>query len=513
MKILVACEESQTVTKEFREKGHEAYSCDIQECSGGHPEWHCREDVLPLLNGNCKFKTCDGTEHEIKGKWDMVIAFPPCFVAGTKVMTYDGLKNIEDVRVGDKVLTHKGRFRKVKEVMKKPTNKIAKVKTSNSGLIECTPNHPFYTKEVIEKDFKWLSPDMFTENTNVCSVSDKEEYEETSFSVNELYLVGRWLGSYDNTNEMSFQQSSHCIADKIIKAVKEEKYLYSVDIQNNRVCVNDIRLKEVLKAFGFGEEKKIKEKYFRLREEKATALIHGYLDSLQNPEMFYEMKYLINKYKQASCSLTPSGINININARSFDNYIFSPCSVKIEEIVTEVYNLSVEEDESYTANGIVVHNCTHLAVSGAAHFERKRADGRQREGIEFFCKFFDIDCDKVAIENPVNIISGDYCKKWFPDIAEKYDLPRKPTQRIQPWYWGDNVTKTTCLWIKGLPELVPEYTVEPKMEYKEWVDKNGKKKRQMKWFFDALKEKPEDRARIRSKTFPGVAREMANRWG
>ena len=119
MKVLVACEESQAVTKEFRAKGHEAYSCDIQECSGGHPEWHCREDVVPLLNGNCKFKTCDGKEHEIKGKWDMVIAFPPCFVAGTKVMTYDGLKNIEDVKVSDKVLTHKGRFRKVKEVMKK----------------------------------------------------------------------------------------------------------------------------------------------------------------------------------------------------------------------------------------------------------------------------------------------------------------------------------------------------------------------------------------------------------
>lgn len=132
MKVLVACEESQAVTKEFRAKGHEAYSCDIQDCSGGHPEWHCREDVLPLLNGNCKFKTCDGKEHEIKGKWDMVIAFPPCFVAGTKVMTYDGLKNIEDVKVSDKVLTHKGRFRKVKEVMKKQTTRLAKVKTQNS---------------------------------------------------------------------------------------------------------------------------------------------------------------------------------------------------------------------------------------------------------------------------------------------------------------------------------------------------------------------------------------------
>ena len=513
MRVLVACEESQAVTKEFRAKGHEAYSCDIQECSGGHPEWHCREDVLPLLNGNCKFKTCDGKEHEIKGKWDMVIAFPPCFVAGTKVMTYDGLKNIEDVKAGDKVLTHKGRFRKVKEVMKKQTKRLAKVKTQNSGLIECTPNHPFYTKEVVERDFKWLSPEMFTANTNVCSVSDKERDEDTSFSFNELYLAGRWLGSCDNTDQMIFQEDSDFTKDKLLDIIKEEKYLYSVDAVHGMIRVNDTRLKEVLKEFGYGEEKVIKGKYFRLKEDKAIAFIKGYLDSCHNPEMFYEMKYLINKYERASCSLTSSGINININAKSFDNYIFTPCSVKIEEVVTEVYNLSVEEDESYTANGIVVHNCTHLAVSGAAHFEKKRADGRQREGIEFFCKFFDVDCDKVAIENPVNIISGDYCKKWFPDIAEKYDLPRKPTQRIQPWYWGDNVTKTTCLWLKGLPELVPEVTEEPEMEYKEWIDKNGKKKRQIKWFFDALKETPENRSRIRSKTFPGVAKEMANRWG
>ena len=78
MKILIACEESQRVCIAFREKGHEAYSCDIQECSGGHPEWHILGDVLPILNGNTKFITQDGTLHEISGKWDMIIAHPPC---------------------------------------------------------------------------------------------------------------------------------------------------------------------------------------------------------------------------------------------------------------------------------------------------------------------------------------------------------------------------------------------------------------------------------------------------
>lgn len=78
MKILVACEESQAVCKELRALGHEAYSADIQECSGGRPEWHIMQDVLPLLNGNCEFKTCDGTLHSVTGKWDMIIAHPPC---------------------------------------------------------------------------------------------------------------------------------------------------------------------------------------------------------------------------------------------------------------------------------------------------------------------------------------------------------------------------------------------------------------------------------------------------
>lgn len=78
MKVLVACEESQRVCMAFRERGHEAYSCDIVPCSGGRPEWHIQADVLPLLNGNAKFTTMDGVGHEIDGRWDMIIAFPPC---------------------------------------------------------------------------------------------------------------------------------------------------------------------------------------------------------------------------------------------------------------------------------------------------------------------------------------------------------------------------------------------------------------------------------------------------
>ena len=91
MKVLIACEESQAVCKEFRRLGHEAYSCDIIECSGGHPEWHIQGDVLPLLSPGWvnrgddipasrgyEFFTQDGRLHFVAGKWDMIIAFPPC---------------------------------------------------------------------------------------------------------------------------------------------------------------------------------------------------------------------------------------------------------------------------------------------------------------------------------------------------------------------------------------------------------------------------------------------------
>jgi len=78
LKILVACEESQAVTIELRKLGHEAYSCDIEPCSGWHPEWHIQQDVKPLLDGNCNFETDDASQHSIHGRWDMILGFPPC---------------------------------------------------------------------------------------------------------------------------------------------------------------------------------------------------------------------------------------------------------------------------------------------------------------------------------------------------------------------------------------------------------------------------------------------------
>lgn len=143
--------------------------------------------------------------------------------------------------------------------------------------------------------------------------------------------------------------------------------------------------------------------------------------------------------------------------------------------------------------------CTHLAVSGAKYFEQKRKDGRQQQGIDFFMLFTDIDCKHVSIENPVGIMSTLY---------------RKPDQIIQPWQFGDEAQKTTCLWLKGLPLLTPtnivgkgDFYISPsgkKMPawYGDAIGKNGKK---LSYNGDEIK-------KVRSKTFPGIAKAMAEQW-
>lgn len=104
MNVLVACEESQRVCIAFRKKGHAAYSCDLQECSGGHPEWHIKSDVLPLINGDCDFMTLDGEFHKQVGKWDLIIAHPPCtyFSKASAVRLYSrpGELNLERYNEG-----------------------------------------------------------------------------------------------------------------------------------------------------------------------------------------------------------------------------------------------------------------------------------------------------------------------------------------------------------------------------------------------------------------------------
>ena len=142
--------------------------------------------------------------------------------------------------------------------------------------------------------------------------------------------------------------------------------------------------------------------------------------------------------------------------------------------------------------------CTDLAVSGARHFERKRLDGSQDKSIQFFMDIINAPIEKIAVENPIGIMSGIY---------------RKPDQIIQPYYFGDKAQKSTCLWLKNLPKLIPTDIVE-KGEFFEFVSKKGEKKRMPMWYYKALQEAktPEQRRTLRSKTFQGIAKAMAEQW-
>lgn len=145
--------------------------------------------------------------------------------------------------------------------------------------------------------------------------------------------------------------------------------------------------------------------------------------------------------------------------------------------------------------------CTHLAVSGAKHFEQKRKNGRQQEAIDFFMQFTKVECGKIAIENPVGIMSRIF---------------RKPDQIIQPYMFGDPVKKTTCLWLNGLPLLKETNNVESDVKY--YTSRNGAK--MSEWYakqivVDGKKYGygTEQFKKHRSTTFKGIAKAMAEQWG
>lgn len=131
--------------------------------------------------------------------------------------------------------------------------------------------------------------------------------------------------------------------------------------------------------------------------------------------------------------------------------------------------------------------CTHLAVSGARWFAEKIKDGRQQQGIDFFMQLVNAPINKIAIENPIGIMSKKY---------------RKPDQIIQPYFFGDSFQKSTCLWLKNLPKLIPTNIVDKGDFY---ISPRGKKL--PKWYAESW-----GNGTKRSKTFSGIAKAMAIQW-
>ena len=158
---------------------------------------------------------------------------------------------------------------------------------------------------------------------------------------------------------------------------------------------------------------------------------------------------------------------------------------------------------------IIAHPpCTYLTVTGNRWFntekygERamKRIEDREK-AAEFFMAFVNADCPKIAIENPIGVMSNRY---------------RKADQIVHPWQFAlseeEKTEKSTCLWLKGLPPLKPTFDIKPEMAYHKWITPDGTKKQQSMWYYRTRCLPHAERAKAASKTFPGIARAMAEQW-
>ena len=203
---------------------------------------------------------------------------------------------------------------------------------------------------------------------------------------------------------------------------------------------------------------------------------------------------------EESQAITKEFRNLGVEAYSCD---LLPCSGERPE--WHIQGDALFEAYSGKYDMMIAHPpCTYLAVSGARWMYNK--DGSRNEeryqnqlyALNFVQKLMDAPIKYIAIENPVSVISSQI---------------RKPDQIIQPWMFGDKASKSTCLWLKNLSNVEPTNIVE-KGEFVEWEDKNGRKKRQAKWYLDALSKAKtaEERRTLRSKTFPGMAKAIAEQF-
>lgn len=386
---------------------------------------------------------------------DLLIGGSPCFVAGTMIRTIDGFKAIEDIKVGDMVLTHKNRYKTVTETMSRISQGTVVVKSENCGTIECTKEHPFYTKEmkrvydskrracdrVLSEDFHWIDPQHFYTNKNnssaitsqtyLTSVTDnikKEvEYDGVDLKTNQFstrhvntlnlndenlwYVIGRWVGdgwySYKYRKKKKLSGIKICCGKHKVDELEEKIKLSNLHYYKNeertvyKFTITNLELALYMQRFGNGATNKhLASEVFYLPDNLAFAFLDGYFSadghisdytytfSTVSKELAYGIKYMVNKYFNSACSITHckshndviEGRHVNTNivySGMFHackrkqahyivdgSYIFAPYkSVEYLEESKRVYNLSVEEDESYVANGLVVHNCTFWSVA------------------------------------------------------------------------------------------------------------------------------------------------------
>lgn len=399
----------------------------------------------------------DVSKIDLLPECDVLTFSSPCFVAGTKVLTDNGYKNIEDITLEDKVLTHNNKYQNVVRTMIKDTDKLIKIKCMQSDAIKCTPNHPFYTRDRYWKydtnirytegkskgkekkiryfgEPKWIKAENLTKDTYLGIAINQEselpewngidiEYNDTiypkrSSHIQELnqyfdkdafwWIIGRyigdgWIRTYDMQGVTICCDKSE--ENEITEKLDELKIKYTITEERTvkKIAISKKELAYYCQQFGHGAENKhLTKDIFNLPISLLKAFLDGYwsADGCYTQDLFkassvskeliyglgqciakvYHRPFRVGHYKRKpTCMIEGRTVNqkdsYNISFKKTndkqdhafyeDGYIWCPIS-KIEQIneTATVYNLEVEEDNSYTVQNIIVHNCTDYSVAG-----------------------------------------------------------------------------------------------------------------------------------------------------
>lgn len=540
LRILIGCETSGVMRRAFAARGHDVWSVDL----------------LPADDGSNRHIVGDVRDYLDHG-WDLLaVMHPPCFVGDTLVLTSKGHKPIRDVRVGDEVLTHKGRWRKVKEVMVKTTTRLTCIKSTNGLKTYTTPEHPYYVRyrEPYRNGFRTKAerdrPPEFVPSgdltTRHFTGSVLPPTQAVDIPDEDLWLMGRYVADghlrESRWTPGKFEEMAISIGLEKLETFKDRvtrKARYSETRTAARATFYGHDAIVPFAQFGRGAENKILPKWvLSLPVEQARIFLDGYLSGdgyvraksisacTVSAKLALGIALLMQRVFGKCPAIRTSGPRplVSIEGREVEtlplHHVEVPQSDKrLRNYVAEdyawghvrevtavtrdalVFNLSVEEDETYTANGLVVHNCTRLCNSGVRWLHvpplgRTKAEMWQEleDGAALFAACWKAPIERVAVENP---IMHRHAKALMPDCLPK-------PQTVQPWWFGEPYFKATGFYLRGLPPLVETDRLTP--------PKAGTEAHK-RW--SAVHRAPPgpDRWRLRSRTFDGIAQAAADQWG
>lgn len=542
-RVLIGCEMYGEMRKAFEALGFDAWSCDL----------------LPDVERSNRHMQCDIREVLHDG-WDfLAVMHPPCFEAGTLVLTDRGFMPIERVLVGDMVLTHCKRWRRVTEVMSKPAHRLVSLKSQNGLPITTTPEHPFYavhrepysnsarTLDERDSDPQWVEAGQLGKRDFLLNTLPPEKHCH-DYSSRELWLMGRYVADghmrKSRWTDGKFEEMRLSIGEKKVdefeSMVTDPKYTESNGAVRKAVFYGHEKIVRYVQFGTLAHEKRLPGWVLSLPKEQATSFLSGYVsgdgyvkgNGIACTTVSRELALGIAILIQRVHGVVPTISTPKLRQRSViegrevqcrQQYVVSAncVSTNRQKIIRNgyghgnikefenrdlttlipVYNLSVEEDESYTANGVIVHNCTRLCNSGVRWLSKppngKTLDQMWQEldeGAALFSDCWNAPIPHVACENPV----------MHKHAKERIRNFQPAAQTVQPWWFGEPAFKATGLYLRGLPKLVPTDKLTPPKpgtdEHKAW---------------SAIHRAPPgpDRWKFRSKTFPGIARAAAEQWG